>query len=240
MVLTRALYRTCVAAATAVIGLSACSNSGPSTNAKSPTEIVDASAHAAERYTAVRAAGLVQDTGNLSIRVDMVIVPGKGAIGQITYRWGPVSVYVIELVKLGESVYVKALEKSFYERIARGKVNPSLTGQWVRASVNSTGLIRTLSSFTELPNLTQAFLDKQGKFSIGHATSVAGTNVVEVKNDTTGEVLDVATAGKPYPMQIIKSGANTVEGIVFDQWNRPTPISAPPNAIGIEALGAKA
>jgi hypothetical protein len=96
-----------------------------------------------------------------------------------------------------------------------------------------------LTSFTELPNLTRAFLDRQGKLTKGGVSSVAGQAAVEVKNDATGEVLYVATAGRPYPMQILKSGANTVDGIVFDQWNRPAAISAPANAINVQALSAK-
>ena len=224
----------------AVIALSGCgSSSDPPTKAKSPTEIVDASAHAAEHYTAVRASGLVQRTGKLYIRVDMVIMPGKGAIGHITYRWGPLSAYLIGFVRLGKNIYLEAPEESFYEQIAGGKVNPSLAGKWVRASTHSTNLIQILSSLTELPNLTRAFLDQQGKLSKGGTTGVAGENVVEVKNDATGEILYVATAGRPYPMQILESGASTDDGIVFDQWNQPAPIRAPPGAIDIEALGAK-
>jgi hypothetical protein len=236
----RAFYRTCVAAATAAVALSGCGSSDPSIKAKSPTEIVNASAHAAEHYAAVRASGLVQDTGKLEVRVDMVIVPGRGAIGGITYRWGPFSAYPIGFVRLGQSIYLQVLnEKSFYERLAGGRVDSSSVGKWVQASTHSTGLIGTLTSFTELPNLTRAFLDRQGKLSKGGVSSVAGQAAVEVKNDATGEVLYVATAGRPYPMQILKSGANTVDGIVFDQWNRPAAISAPANAINVQALSAK-
>lgn len=235
-----ASYLTCVAAATAAVAFSGCGSSDPSAKAKSPTEIVKASAHAAEHYAAVRATGLVQDTGKLEVRIDMVIVPGKGAIGGITYRWGPLSAYPVGFVKLGKSIYLQVLgKKSFYERLAGGRVDPSLVGKWVRASTHSTSLIATLASFTELPNLTRAFLHRQGKLSMGGMNSVAGLPTVEVKNDATGEVLYVASAGKPYPMQILKSGANTDYGIVFDQWNRPTAIRAPAGAIDIRALRAK-
>lgn len=236
---TRALYRTCVAAATLAITLSGCSGGDPSSKAKDPAEIVAASAQAAAHCTGVLASGLVQDTGSTNVRVDLHIVPGEGAIGHLTYRWGPLSVYLLEVVRLGENIYFQAIEQSFYEQIAGKKVEPSLVGKWVRASVNSTSLIRTLSSYTELPNLTRSFFDQHGKLSLGVVTRAIGTTVAEVNNDSTGEVLYVNDVGRPFPMQIIKAGADTNLGIVFDEWDAPRPITVPAGAIDIEALRAK-
>jgi hypothetical protein len=168
--------------------------------------------------------------------VDVHIAHGKGAVGTIAD-----APYTMEVIRIGQNIYLKSgYSPNFYERIAGRKAATHLLGRWIHASVNAGSLIRTLSSFTELSNLTRGFFGQPGRLSIGGMAGAVGIKVVEVKNNATNEVLYVATAGTPYPVQILQSGASTDDGIAFDQWNRPVPISAPPHAIDIEKINRKA
>ncbi|MFZ2050037.1 MAG: hypothetical protein WAU69_03775 [Solirubrobacteraceae bacterium] len=217
-----------------VVALPGCGSSDPSIQAKSPVEVVASSQQVAEHYTSVLASGLVQDTGNLYIRVDLHIVPGKGAVGYITYRRNDHEVYPIDIVLLGNAIYLKA-HQDFYERIGDGKAARYLAEKWTRSSVDSKSMFRTLAAYTELPNLTQGFFGQHGKLSMGAMTGVVGMKVVEVKNDATDEVLYVAASGKPYPIQILKGGAVSNDGIAFDHWNQPMVIIPPSKAIDLES-----
>ena len=41
--------------------------------------------------------------------------------------------------------------------------------------------------------------------------------------------------GKPYPLQITKTGAESGK-VIFNRWNQPVTLQAPTNAIDISAL----
>lgn len=209
----------------------------PSTasQAQKPAEIVAASQLAARHYTSVNASGVVSDTGGRD-RVDIHIVPGKGVIGDMSY-----TPYILEVIRIGETIYLNSKHfANFYELLAGPKAGRHMPGTWIRASVDTRGIIHTLSTMTQLPRLTDGFFGRDGTLSMGHMAVVDGAKVLEVKNNASGEVLYVATSGNPYPYQILESGASTSEGITFDEWNRPVSISAPPDAIDIEKIDAKA
>ena len=60
----------------------------------------------------------------------------------------------------------------------------------------------------------------------------AGARVTDASH---GGTLDVATTGKPYPIQIRKSGKGGGK-ISFDRWNAPVTLAAPKNAIDLSQL----
>lgn len=229
----RTLFSTCIAVV-ATLAIAGCGDpSGTASRSQKPAETVAASQRATQHYTSVNASGLVPGAC-CRARVDIHIVPGKGAIGSISY-----TPYSLAVTRIGQTIYLNSPSSpNFYELIAGPKAAKRLQGRWIRASVETAGLIHTLSALTELPNLTHSFFGRPGKLSMGGVTFVAGTKVIEVKNDVTGEVLYVAASGNPYPLQILQSGASNSEGIVFDQWNRPVSISAPADAIDIEKIDA--
>lgn len=208
--------------------------SNPSSTASQPAETVMASQRAAQHYTSVHASGLLPESGGRT-RLDLRIVPDKGAVGYINYP-----PYALNAIRIGQSIYLKSEGLNFYELIAGSKAAIHLRRRWVRASIDTAGLIHALSALTELRNLTDTFFGRPGKLSMGGMTFVAGTKVTVVRNDTTGESLFVAAAGDPYPFQIVEGGASSATRILLDQWNDPVPIGAPPKAIDIEKLNEKA
>jgi hypothetical protein len=58
---------------------------------------------------------------------------------------------------------------------------------------------------------------------------------VGVSDQTKGGTLYIATTGKPYPVQITKTGGGG-GAVSFQGWNRPVTIIAPANALDINQL----
>ncbi len=225
---TPKLFTTLSAAILAASAIAGCG--GSSTNgveSKSPTEIVSAAQKAAEGAKSVRVAGLVSSAGT-HLSLDLQIAQGKGAKGRISE--GPLS---FELIRIGGSVYIKG-SASFYEHFAGGEAAKLLQGRWLQAPATS-GEFATLGSLTDMHQLLGTVLGQRGSLAKGGTSTVQGKKVVAVKDTSKGGVLYVATTGKPYPIQISKSGSSGGK-VTFEEWNAPVSIAAPANAIDIEKL----
>jgi hypothetical protein len=229
---TRKLLITLSAASLAMAALAGCG--GSSTNgveSKSPTAIIAAARQAAEGAKSVRIAGSVSSGGTL-LKLDLRIEQGVGAKGTISE--GPLS---FELVRVGSSVYIKG-SAAFYEHFAGTEAAKLLQGKWLQAPADS-GEFATLGSLTNMHQLLGTVLGEHGSLAKGGTSTVDGRKVVSVKDQSKGGVLYVATTGKPYPIQISKSGGSGGK-VTFDQWNGPVSIAAPSNAINIAKLKAGA
>jgi hypothetical protein len=225
---TRKLFTTLsagVLAASTIVGCGGSSTNG--VESKSPTEIVSAAQKAAEGAKSVRVAGSVSSAGT-KLSLDLQIAQGKGAKGRISE--GPLS---FELVRVGDSVYIKG-SASFYEHFAGGEAAKLLQGKWLQAPATS-GEFATLGSLTDMHQLLGTVLGEHGSLVKGATSTVDGKKVVAVKDKSKGGVLYVATTGKPYPIQISKSGS-TGGKVTFEEWDAPVSIAAPTGAIDIEKL----
>ena len=61
--------------------------------------------------------------------------------------------------------------------------------------------------------------------------------MLSVTDPSHGGTLYVSTTGKPYPIEITKSGSSGGK-ISFDRWNAPVALAAPKNAIDLAQLQA--
>jgi hypothetical protein len=229
---TRKLLITPVAIAILAMALAGCGSS--STNgveSKSPTEIISAAQKAAESAKSVRVAGSVSNAGT-KLAINLQIVQGKGAKGTISE--GPLS---FELIRVGSKVYIKG-SASFYQHFAGSEAAKLLEGRWLQAPA-TTGEFATLGSLTNMHQLLGTILGQQGSLSKGGTSRLDGKRVVAVKDKAKGGVLYVATTGKPYPIQISKSGSGGGK-VTFDEWDAPVKIAAPASSINIEKLKAGA
>ena len=64
-----------------------------------------------------------------------------------------------------------------------------------------------------------------------------GDDIVGLTDQSQGGTLYVATTGKPYPVEIAKSGAGGGT-LSFDRWNQAVSIAPPANAIDLAQLRA--
>jgi len=212
------------------LAIAGCGSSSPSGNGvagKTPEQILQATKAAAASAASVHIAGSIV-SGGKPISLNMELVAGKGGKGTIAQEG-----FSIDLVQVAGSVYINGSD-AFYKHVAGSAAAQLLHGKWLKAPAGS-GELASLSELTNLSKLIDAALASHGTLSKGDQTTVDGQKAVGLKDTTKGGTLYVATTGKPYPLEIVKSGAEGGK-VVFDHWDRPVTLSAPANAIDISKL----
>jgi hypothetical protein len=198
---------------------------------RSPTEIVTAAKSAADAASSVHVAGSTV-AGGTRITLDLSLLEDRGGRGRLAENG-----LSFEVIELDGTIYIKG-SSAFYSHLPSPGVAQLLQGRWLKASASS-GSFAGLSSLTELHKLLDGVLDaalaSHESLVAGGTSTVNGQAVVAVKDTTQGEVLYVASTGRPYPIEIVKSGANGGT-ITFSEWNKPVPLSAPANAVDLEQL----
>ncbi len=217
------------ALAALALALAGCggSSSGNGIESKSPQEILEASKAAASTATSVHIQGTIV-TGGKPISLDMELLRGKGGKGTISQEG-----FTIQIVQTGGAVYING-SAAFYKHVSGSAAATLLQGKWLKAPANS-GELASLAELTDLGKLIDTALAGHGKVTKGGTTTIEGQKAVELKDATKGGTLFVATTGKPYPLQISKSGSESGK-VVFKHWDQPVTLEAPKNAIDIGAL----
>jgi hypothetical protein len=215
-----------VALAALLVGCGS-SSSGNGIASKSPAQIVAAAKAAADGAATVHIAGSIVSEGK-PLTINMDLVAGKGGHGRITLEG-----LSIDLVRVGGSVYING-SQAFYSRIAGAAAARLLQGKWLKAPENS-GNFASLASLTDLVKLVDTTLTSHGTLARGATKTVAGQKVIAVNDVSKGGTLYVATTGSAFPIEVAKDGGGGGK-IVFDKWNKPVTLTAPPNAININQL----
>jgi hypothetical protein len=210
--------------------LSGCGGSKSGSNgvaSKSPDDIVAAAKAAAESATSVHAFGSGSDNG-VPLVIDLHIVAGKGGKGSLAEHG-----LSFELIRIGPTAYIKG-SSAFYKRFAGAAAAQLLQGKWLKASA-TTGQLASLTPLTDLAKFFDTALASHGKLAKSGTTTVHGIQVVGVKDTTKGGTLYVATTGKPYPIQVTKTGPSGGT-LTFEQWNQTVTLTPPANAVDISKL----
>ena len=87
----------------------------------------------------------------------------------------------------------------------------------------------------DVQKLFNQLLSSHGKLAKGKTTTIHGQQAIAVSDTTNGGTLYVATTGKPYPLEISKTGSSGGQ-ITFDHFNQPVSLTPPANAIDISQL----
>ncbi len=214
----------------AAAALAGCGSSSPSGNglaSKSPTEIVAAAKAAAAGAASAHVAGSIVQGGK-PISLDMELLAGKGGKGRITLDG-----LGIDLIQVNGAVYING-STAFYRRVAGPAVARLLQGKWLKAPASS-GNFSSLASLTDLGALVDQTLASHGKLASAGNRTVAGQRAVGVTDVSKGGTLYVASTGRPYPLEIVKTGAGG-GSIVFDRWNKSVTLEAPADAVNINQL----
>ena len=207
------------------------SSSGSGIAEKSPTAILAATKVAADGAKSVHVSGSIV-SGNSPITLDMQLLAGKGGRGQLSQ-----SGLSFELIEVGGTVYIKG-SPAFYKHIGGGAAAQLLQGKWLKAPATSSDFA-SLGQLTNLRELVDQTLSDHGTLSKSGTTTVKGQKVVGLTAKSKGGTLYIAATGKPYPIEIAKSGSSS-DSITFDRWDEPLTLSAPANAIDITALQSAA
>ncbi|TMK97144.1 MAG: hypothetical protein E6G34_13570 [Actinobacteria bacterium] len=212
----------------AALALASCGgSSGNGIASKTPTEILALSKQAADSANSVHVAGSIVSKGS-PLTLDLFLLAGKGARGRLSEGGSS-----FELIETGGTVYLRG-SAAFYRRIGGAAAAQLLNGKWLKAPA-STPSFASLGSLTDLRRLIDSTLADHGTLAKGATTSVNGQRVVGLNDTSKGGTLYVAATGKPYPIQIARTGANGGR-VIFDRWNAPVSLTAPSGAIDITQL----
>jgi hypothetical protein len=219
-----------------VLGGCGSSSSGPSSGSSSSgngiaskpsAEIVALAKIAADSASSVHVSGSIASSGS-PITLDLELLAGKGGRGRISE-----SGLSFDLIEVGGTAYISG-SPAFYSHFGGPAAAQLFRGKWLKAPTAS-GSFSTLGSLTNLSQLVDSALASHGTLEKGATTTVNGHQVIAITDASHGGTLYVATTGKPYPIQVRKSGASGGK-ILFDRWNAPVTLVAPKNAIDLSQL----
>ena len=214
-----------------VFALAGCGGSGGSSSngiaAKTPTEILAAATAAANSASSVHVSGSIVSGGS-PITLDLELAAGKGGRGQISEDG-----LSFNLIQIGGTAYISG-SPAFYSHFGGPAAEKLLEGKWLKAPASS-GSFSSLGSLTDLNQLLGTALSDHGTLTKGSTTTIDGQQVLSVTDASHGGTLYVATTGKPYPIEIYKTG-KTGGKITFDHWNAPVTLTSPANAIDLSQL----
>jgi hypothetical protein len=223
------LLRAAVSLAVLSAALAGCGGGGKSNGVadKQPEAIVETSRSAAEEASAVHVSGTIAATGT-PVTLDLSLVAGKGGSGTVSE--GGLS---FQLIRIGDTAYIKGSD-AFYKRFGGSAMAQLLKGKWLKAPATGEQF-KTLGSITDNRQLFAQTLSSHGPLQKRSTTTVSGQEVVPVVDLARGGTLYVATTGKPYPVELTKSGSSGGT-LTFDRWNEPITLKAPANAVDITKL----
>jgi hypothetical protein len=210
-------------------GSSASSSSGNGIASKTPTEAVAVAKVAADSASSVHVSGSIVSGGS-PITVDLELLAGKGGRGRIAENG-----LSFDLIQVAGTAYIRG-SPAFYSHFGGAAAAQLFQGKWLKAPT-SNGSFSTLGSLTNLSQLIDSALASHGTLQKGATTTANGRQVLPILDASHGGTLYVATTGKPYPIQITKSGTSGGK-IVFDRWNAPVTLVAPKNAVDLSRLQA--
>lgn len=201
--------------------LSACGgSSGGSGNgiaSKSPGAIVSEANTAISHASAVHVAGSIANN-KLPLTLDLSLVSGKGGMGRLSE--GGLS---FQVISVGKSVYIQGT-RAFWSHFAGPAAANKFAGQWLKAP--ATGQFASIMSLTNMQQLFGKLLLSHGTLKKAGTSTVNGQKVVAVKDTSQGGTLYVATTGRPYPVELVKTGSGGGR-IVFDRINQPVTLAPP-------------
>jgi hypothetical protein len=232
----RRFFAYLVSALVVVLAVAACggssssgSGSGGSDNgisSKSPDQIVTEVTNAVNGVNSVHVAGAVTNSG-AKTTLDLNLVNGKGGKGSMSQAG-----LAFKIVAVGNQVYING-SNAFWSKFGGNAAAQLLSGKWLKAP--ATGQLSSIASLTNVRTLFNQLLSSHGKLAKGQTTTIHGQKVIAVNDTTNGGTLYVATTGKPYPIELSKTGSDGGQ-ITFDQFNQPVTLAAPTNSIDISKL----
>ncbi len=176
--------------------------------------------------TSVHVSGKVLSSGQ-NVALDLNLLNGKGGTGSMSQNG-----LGFKIVAIGPEVYING-SSAFWTKFGGSASAQLLSGKWLKAPAS--GQLSSLATLTNVQKLFSQLLSSHGKLAEGKTTTVEGHEVVAVNDTTNGGTLYVATTGKPYPIEISKTGSSGGQ-LVFDHFNQPVSLTAPANAIDISKL----
>jgi hypothetical protein len=214
--------------------MAGCGSSDNGVAAKPASEILQATIVAAKSASSVHVTVSSKITRGGSLELDATLAKDRGH--------AQVSLYgtTFEVIRDGDTLYVKG-NQLFAARLGAvlGVKIPANT--WLKGS--TTGPLAQTGSFTSIEKELPLMLQGSGPISKGATIKINGQPAITLKETRKlyAGTLYVATTGKPYPLKLLKTGPGQSSlgetgHTTFTNWNDPTTVTPPSNAIDISQL----
>jgi hypothetical protein len=155
--------------------------------------------------------------------VDMRFSGSKGATGTLSAEG-----QTIELLRIGETVYIKADAEFWNSTTGSSAAGELLEGKYLKAD-SSNENFGELASFTNIASFAEDTLKPEGKVTKGERSTIRGIKTIGLVDAEEGGTLHVATEGEPYPIQIApKEGGGETGQIDFLDYGAPVELTEPP------------
>ena len=208
-----------------------CGGGSGSTNGeedKTASQILADARSAATGAGSVHLTGTILDSGT-RLKLNLHAGDNTGS-GTITFRGSP-----IRVIRIGNTLYMKA-PASFYAATGADSATATLLdGKWLKASATEKNFAQ-LAQLTRLKDVIALTTKPDGKISKAGSTTLAGTTVIELKDDKGGS-LYIATKGNPYPVALRGKDATSSGNVRFTDWGEAVEAKAPKGAIDLGSLG---
>jgi hypothetical protein len=218
-----------VSVAIGVLALAGCGGSSSNGVAsKSAEEILSTAVTAAKGASSVHLRGSVT-SGGKPLALDFQLANSRGATGSMTLNGARA-----ELVLVGGKVYLKG-SADFWKLVAGAQGAAAaqlLKDRWIVAPAS--GEFASLVQITDVNALMTQLSENHGTLTKGAETTVDGQKVIAVVS-SKGGTLYVATTGKPYPVQLSKSGSDGGK-FSFDKWGASVKLEAPKGAVDLSKI----
>jgi hypothetical protein len=226
----RTILSSCLVLVLSLVALAGCgsSSSGNGIASKSAEEILKESKAAAASASTVHVSGSVNSAGS-PVTLDLKLAAGKGGTGEISLNG-----LSFKLILVGQTAYMSG-SSAFYNHIGGSAAAQLLAGKWLKVSAAS-GEFAAFGQLADMTKLLDSTLTSQGTLTKGATRTVNGQQAIAI-TDAKGGILYVATTGKPYPVEITKTGSESGK-ITFEDWNQPVDVAAPANSIDLAELKA--
>jgi hypothetical protein len=209
------------------IALAALTGCGSNTNgiaSKGASEILAAARNAVASARSVHVESeAAQGALKLALNLELTSNGGRGEISLLGSSF--------EVIRIGDTLYLKG-NPTFYQRLG---INPTRIPQntWIKTPANNRQFAG-LTAFTDLRGEVGRLLTSANPVTKGTTTTTNGQKAIELKQTGqlyTGKIY-VATTGKPYPIQITKTGRETGR-TTLTNWNQPVSLPVPSKTISI-------
>jgi hypothetical protein len=226
-------------AALAVIGGATFVASGAGASSPSALQIVTSTIAASKTVSSVHVVGSVT-TGSQTINLNVRASNSGRGTGTLSINGA-----TVKIVRVGSLVYFNA-DAAFWTQNA-GASAAAFAGLWVSApasSSNGKSFAEFLATSTLFDQILSGSKLSQSTFTMGPNTAIGSVAVYAITgtNKTSGSsgVIYIARSGKPYVVELDKTGTSGSGKLTFSAYNQPVHATAPKHAITIKQLEQKA
>lgn len=235
-------------------GSSGSASSGSALAAKSPRQIVDATADALERVDSYHLEGTQTDEeGQARVEADVA------ASGDLRFRLENAG-RVADLMYVDSKYYLRANEAFWRKEAAQSgdRLAELLADKWIVLPATELGDLEDVVAQAQPQNLAYCARRPTGTLTNLGTQSLDGTPVIviEDKGDRPGEApgeISIAATGPPLPLRIVQSGpappggrhdprcdseddTTTASDLRLSRFGEPVSLAAPKDALGLQDL----